>query len=383
MADGPPPDPVGETKSHGPFLFDLNVALIVITTIVMIVRLYVRGIMTKALGVDDVLAMLAYGLAITLSSLELRLVANGAGAPMSTLTGEQLNAFFSQLPINQLIFFMSCGMVRLSILAFLPRLSRDRIFMRCVWGIGAAIVTITLTSFFFVLTECRPIADLFNAAKPNKDCIDKQKEAYVMWAHAIVGICIDLALFGLPIWVIRDKMAHGSKAFKVILVFCVGLFAIITGIIRLSFILSTDFSVNTTYKMIRVAPWTVLEVHVGLWCGCFPALQPLLRLVSFKLGLRSRLESTNKRTTRNTGTGVPSGNWPGANGYIKQSSIADRGHESDGASARVMVTGGESTTEFMELPDADHGIRMTTDVTVKVEEGVYTRDRDQAAWDAV
>lgn len=88
-------------------------------------------------------------------------------------------------------------------------------------------------------------SDLFDAAKPNKKCISKQKEAHMMWAHAIVGIFIDGALFGLPIWVIRNKMAAGTKAIKVMLVFCVGLFAIMTGIIRLSFIVTTDFSVNT------------------------------------------------------------------------------------------------------------------------------------------
>lgn len=48
-------------------------------------------------------------------------------------------------------------MVRISILAFLPRLSKDRAFLRLVWATGAVIVTITLTAFFFILTECRPI----------------------------------------------------------------------------------------------------------------------------------------------------------------------------------------------------------------------------------
>ncbi|KAM5352193.1 hypothetical protein ACJ41O_004916 [Fusarium nematophilum] len=290
------------------------------------------------------------------------------------------------LPVNQLIFFLACGFVRLSILAFLPRMSKDRIYMRYVWGIGVLIVAITLAAFFFLLTECKPIGDLFNAAKPDKDCISKDKEAYMMWTHSIVGICIDAALFGLPIWVIRNKMVSGSKAIKVILVFCVGLFAIITGIVRFGFIVTTNFAENTTYKMIRVSPWTVLEVHVGLWCGSFPALQPLLRIVSYKLGLRSRLESTNRKTSRGTGgTGAPSRDWPGASGYIKRHSAVDREHESDGASGRAIVSGGDSTTEFVELVDVDKGIRMTTDVMVKVEEGLHTRERNEVktTWDAL
>lgn len=63
----------------------------------------------------------------------------------------------------------------------------------------------------------------------------------MMWTQCIVGICVDLALFGLPVWVIQNKMIRGSKAFKVILVFCVGLFAIITGIVRFGFIITTDY----------------------------------------------------------------------------------------------------------------------------------------------
>ena len=121
--------------------------------------------------------------------------------------------------------------------------------------------------------------------------------------------------------------------------------------------------------MVRVAPWTDLEVHVGLWCGSFPALQPLLRLVSYKIGLRSRLEST-KRTTR-TGTDVQSrsGNWTSVSGYIKQNSALDK--ESDGASGGVIATGGggDSTTEFVEMHGIENqhsGIRMRTDVDVRV-----------------
>ncbi|KAH7132693.1 hypothetical protein EDB81DRAFT_805373 [Dactylonectria macrodidyma] len=366
-------------KSQGPAIFKLNVCLIVLSSIVMIARLYARGFMTKALGVDDIAAVFGFGLAVALSCLEIIQVGNGSGSPMSTLSPEQLKAFFALLPVEEIVSFLAPCFIRLSILAFLPRLSRDRIFMRCVWVIGFIIVGIALAAVIFLLAECQPIGDLFDAMKPDRNCVSQEKEAHLMWAHAIVGIFIDAALFGLPIWVIRNKMTFGSKAIKVILVFCVGLFAIIMGILRLGFMVTTDFAVDTTYKMARVAPWVVLEIHVGLWCGSFPALQPLLRLVSYRLGLRSHLDSTNKPTTRGTGEGTR----PGAGGYIKQHSAVDP--EGDGASARVIVSGGDSTTEFVELGDMDKGIRMTTDVIVKVEDDVYSRERSEVrtTWDAI
>ncbi|KAH7149695.1 hypothetical protein B0J13DRAFT_312862 [Dactylonectria estremocensis] len=375
------PDSDEATRSYSGMLRSLNIALMVITSIILVGRIKVRAFMTKALGIDDLLAVVAYLLCMALSAMEIVLVAYGSGAPMDDLSDEQVVKFFSTLPINQLLFFLACGMVRLSILAFLPRLSKDRLFTYYVWATGVVIVIITLASFFFFLTECKPIGDLFDASKSDRKCISKDVEAHMMWAHSIVSIVADIALFGLPIWVIHRKMTFGSKAVKVILVFCVGLFAIIMGCVRFGFIITTDFSTNTTYKMARVSPWTVLEVHLGLWCGCFPALQPFLRLVSYKLGLRSRLDSTNKKSSR-TGTTAHSRarDWPGASGYIKQGSRVDK--ESDGASARVIVTAGDSTTEIMEMDDMDKGIRMRTDVHVRVEEGVHVKDV-KTTWNAV
>jgi hypothetical protein len=79
----------------------------------------------------------------------------------------------------------------------------------------------------------------------NGHCVSQKSEAHLLWAHAFIGIFIDAALFGTPIWVIYKNMRFGSQAIKVILVFCVGLVAIVVGIIRLGFMMTTDFGVDT------------------------------------------------------------------------------------------------------------------------------------------
>ncbi len=66
-----------------------------------------------------------------------------------------------------------------------------------------------------------------------------------MWAHSIVGICVDIALFCLPVWLVSSNMTMSSKALQVVLVFSVGLFAITTGIVRFAIIRTTNFAENT------------------------------------------------------------------------------------------------------------------------------------------
>lgn len=55
--------------------------------------------------------------------------------------------------------------------------------------------------------------------------------------------------------------------------------------------------------MSTIGIWTDLEGHVGLWVASFPALQPLIRMVSFRLGFRSRLQSYGQKGQYNNGAG--------------------------------------------------------------------------------
>ncbi|GKT68452.1 integral membrane protein [Colletotrichum tofieldiae] len=143
-------------------------------------------------------------------------------------------------------------------------------------------------------------SDVFNYGGSWRQCRDKREERSMMLAHAIICIFVDCMLVALPLWVVTNYLKMGVRAIQILLVFSLGIFAVVTGVVRFSIIITTDFNVNTTYKMLSVAAWTDAELHVGLWVGCFPALQPLLRHASFMLGLRSHLESTVQTSKMDT-----------------------------------------------------------------------------------
>lgn len=221
--------------------------------------------------------------------------------------------------------------------------------------------------------------------------MSKDDEAIMMWTHAAAGIAADVALFALPVWVVQSKMIFSAKMVRVILIFCVGLFAAITGIVRLAIMVQTDFAVNTygcpfseahsplntivntklrTLKMSTIAFWTDLEGHVGLWVACFPALQPLVRLAAFRLGLRTSLDSSG----RSGPTGPSSSRTPHSlskSGYLRSGNEIDEYDANSSKSSGAIPSPGSYE---MEGGARKPGIGIRRDI----EFAVYSSRRDTA-----
>lgn len=89
----------------------------------------------------------------------------------------------------------------------------------------------------------------------NGKCMSKDDEAIMMWAHASAGIATDVALIALPIWVIHSKMMFSAKMIRVMLIFCVGIFAAVTGIVRLAIMVRTNFAEDTYVAILNPPPF--------------------------------------------------------------------------------------------------------------------------------
>lgn len=166
-------------------------------------------------------------------------------------------------------------------------------YLGLVYGVGACAVGNTVVCFFLVLNACSPISDVWNFTKTNKNCQPQTYQAYIVWTNSIMGILTDFAILGLPIWIIIKNLRFSrAKALQVSLVFCVGFLSIICACIRLGLVMTIDIAVDTTFKFPRVAAWTEAELHLGFWVACVPAVKPLLRIVSFRLGFRTSPHET-------------------------------------------------------------------------------------------
>lgn len=119
--------------------------------------------------------------------------------------------------------------------------------------------------------------------------------------------------------------------------------------------------------------WSDLEAHVGFWCSCFPAISAILRVVSYKLGLRSTMKS--QPTTSHVGyygqqgASTRGSRWKPAtkDGYLQSGTGIDK----DSDSQRAIV----AQPTGMELHDLQEGqIYKHTEFCVESQSNI---DRDR------
>lgn len=380
---GPPTGPLPDFREtpdyRGNTVLIANAVLVGFTVVVFGARIYARSFMTKNLGADDLIAFLAFALLVTMSSMEIHAVNFGSGAHIRLIPKPLLATFFKTLTIQTLLYFWALAFVRFSVLAFLPRLGLDRKTKPVAITVAVLVFAQTVACFAYRLTECVPVGDNFKpATAPGLKCVGPVAHNHMMVGHAISGIVIDTTLLLLPLYIIYTKMIWSKRTIQVLVVMGVGVFVLITGILRLYYMLTLNFASDITFQMATLGAWTDVEGHVGLWCGCFPAMQPIVRIVSYKLGLRSQMLSTsaasNARRYGNSGTGrksapgtgnMGSGNhWRMStkNGYVRNGSGVD--DDLDDSDSQRAINKEIRSMELGEmsppLPLPAKGVRKTT-----------------------
>jgi hypothetical protein len=79
---------------------------------------------------------------------------------------------------------------------------------------------------------------------PGLQCKGLKADQAMMIGHGVAGIIIDITLLILPIYIIYTKMIWSRKMLQVMLVLSIGVFVIVTGIVRLYMIITLDFTID-------------------------------------------------------------------------------------------------------------------------------------------
>lgn len=118
-------------------------------------------------------------------------------------------------------------------------------FLGLVYGVAGVTLVSTVIFFFVKIGSCKPVSALWLPPFMTEgQCMDEDTTDIMMNIHSALGIVIDVSLVALPIWVIHTKMMFSGRKFRVIGIFTVGVFVIITGLVRFALIRTTPFNVD-------------------------------------------------------------------------------------------------------------------------------------------
>ncbi|KAK6517610.1 hypothetical protein TWF281_004259 [Arthrobotrys megalospora] len=286
-------------------LMAIEITLCSITTIVMGLRLYSRGVLTKSIGSDDWLmtgallgrtlvlprrrrlaklhtiirSLLMPGNPIKVCAIGLT-IANclapqwGWGVHLYDFKAEWIVPARKLAVATEVLFVPCVGLTKLSILVFYHRVFSSKSFRWFVYAGVAYVVAYSISSIVTVFLQAIPLRAYWDKTIPGK-FIDGQL-AFVIFG--VLNCLSDLYVFFLPIREVWGIQLPKKQRIGLILVFALGSVVCIAGIVRIYYlwVVFSPTNWDFTYEGGPLYIATAIEGDLGILCASLPALKPLI-----------------------------------------------------------------------------------------------------------
>ncbi|KAI9827953.1 MAG: hypothetical protein M1826_006149 [Phylliscum demangeonii] len=352
--------------------------LYAVATVTTVVRLYTRGVVLRAFGLDDLLMVIATLLgAVTSATHHLKLAplrgiymmmihnnSTKLTPPMLTLLGRSIRAVFGggfayifelmyALPPSSSrrwsIELTEIRFIKLSILAFYRRVAVSRKHHLLLWITAACIIGYCFANNIATMFTTNPVNAAWDIRVKAKSHGFRTED--LQNSNSIFQSIIDVVILLLPIPILVKLQTNRRTKLGLAFVFSLGIFSLVTTIIRLR--TSIRFSrLKTLVEGIAMEPelsyWSDVELNTAIICANCPAISALFRGFS------------KSRSTRASGSGGKRSNdyekrkYPSSPSTVgSQTGFAGRGFVSHHAS--TASSGGGDGKTFLHDPSVVHG----------------------------
>jgi hypothetical protein len=317
---------------RGPTVFVVTLAIIIVATVFLVLRLVSKWGVTRKANADDYAVIIGWVFAVGLSVSIMIGTHVGLGAPDS---GEQLTFLTESAPRpecgprtggecqGRLMFMLTCTLVhaeikpewvtplkqcvyaftvlynpaimatKTAILILYYRFFSAYLFLRYASLFLMAIVNIAgVVLTFLYIFQCRPVEAAFSTTEGT--CIDI---IAVYLSSTPINILTDLAILLLPLPVLTSLRMQFREKVILVATFIVGGFVTIVDIVRIVYLQDAlreellldplasitsrppDFTYYASFSLM----WSAVEVSVGIMCCCVLVLKPLVMRVMPRL----------------------------------------------------------------------------------------------------
>ena len=201
-------------------------------------------------------------------------VSGGLGSELSTLSDSQYDKFQKAGYVWNILYIIALLFAKASTLSLLLALSPNKSYRRPMLVVGAVIAAWAVATI---------IASAFQCSLPHPYLITTNKcfSQVGFWdAFGVIDIISDLALMGLPIWLVYNLQLAVQKKVAVCFAFSFRLLSIGCTIWRMSemhrfFDRGTDVTFESWVPTIA----TILEIFASIFAACVPHLRPFMESI--------------------------------------------------------------------------------------------------------
>ncbi|KFY98300.1 hypothetical protein V498_01565 [Pseudogymnoascus sp. VKM F-4517 (FW-2822)] len=270
------------TENNGPQILAVVGFLMGFGMLVVLLRVYVRVFMTKTMGWDDYIMIVAQVLSVAVMVCMVLEVGKGVGrhnldpiylANMSTVIKI---GFF-----RGLFLVSGISLVKISVGLFLLRIVEGTVYKRIIIGTIGFLIIFTLACIGTLIFQCFPVSAAWDfAQRPppmgtgNATCFTIPVFTAIGLFNGAVNIATDVAFALLPIPIIWKLSVNIRTKITLIFILSLGFTACVAAIVR-EVLLSTFFEQTDGNFHNAYALWNYAELGVGVIAACLPALRPL------------------------------------------------------------------------------------------------------------
>ncbi|KAL3490347.1 hypothetical protein BJX62DRAFT_238159 [Aspergillus germanicus] len=356
-----------ESGSRQASVFGVGAAFVAFIAAVIAARIYVRLVMLRALGTDDILMIVGTFFGFALTGASMAAAYYGVGRHYDDIPDVDYIPMLKSIYATRLLYVLSLLFVKTSLLIFYLRLDHRRPLKYTVYGILFIVIGVSIASFFILAFSCYPPAKFWDVlGTADGKCMDPGNQQDFYEANGILNIITDVLIYVVPIpmlWGVRISTRRKGAIFAI---FGLGILSIAAGGVRYSFVLQLAGNPDQYYYLADSLNWCSIEIYVAIFCGSAPSLSVLVKTYAPAL-----LGSSGGRgPTGTSGAGNGYGYGGRGTGPSYRLSSRPRGRRDTDIDVDISALDRERDGSQEEIISArgQGGIMMKTDITMEVDE---------------
>ncbi|KAK4179452.1 hypothetical protein QBC36DRAFT_322459 [Triangularia setosa] len=280
----PPTEPIGQL---GFPYNDLQIGTIVafavtyfMATFFLVCRYFQAIKLVKNIELDLIILTLCYGLALAYFVTMLKLMDYGWARHMTEIFAsnwQNLLEFNSKLLPNTLIYLLTPAVTKMAMLTVLFKINPSVRYRICVAVVGMCIFAYTLVLTYLTGGPCTPLK-----GDETIKCLMN-----VAVAQSVLNIASDIAVILLPIPTIISLQLSFKQKLSVGAILGLGSAVVICSIARLPYSISLGTSEDLSWEEGILGIWSIVEVNIGIACGCAMRLKKLVVAYLPRMGWNS------------------------------------------------------------------------------------------------